>query len=97
MDYSEARIAKAEAHLELKELQTALEMLQKLLQEIIQLEKGQCGPSILAFLMRAQFELGNYHEAIFAGNRGIEWSRQRTGVHKYVALAQKELRDIQPH
>mmetsp|Transcript_10250 Transcript_10250/g.22797 ORF Transcript_10250/g.22797 Transcript_10250/m.22797 type:complete len:87 (+) Transcript_10250:1466-1726(+) len=50
--------------------------------------------SILTGLCRAQYELGNYDQAIAWGDEAISFSRGFSGVHKYVSLAQKAKGDI---
>ena len=89
------KISKAEAHLELEEWQTALDMFRPLYEDAIdQQHLGFCS-KIAAGISRAQYELGNYHEAVIEGDRAA-WrvNRHHAGVHKYIALSQMKLGDI---
>ena len=45
-------------------------------------------------LSRVMYEMGSYDHAIKVGSDAIETCRYHAGVHKYVALAQKALGDI---
>jgi len=89
------KLSKAEAHLNLEEWQTALDMFRPLYEDAIdQQHLGFCS-KIAAGISRAQYELGNYHEAVIEGDRAA-WrvNRHHAGVHKYIALSQMKLGDI---
>lgn len=90
----ETRVAKANAHLNLEEWQTALDMF-KLLYEDCKEQHGKHCSTIVAGISRAQYELHNYHEASVEGCRAA-WrdNRYRAGVHKYIALSQMKLGDM---
>ena len=49
---------------------------------------------VLMGLAQTKYELGKYDEAIEYSNIAIEAFRQCPGVHKYVALSQKAMGDI---
>ena len=50
--------------------------------------------NIIVGLSRTTYEMGSYDYAIDVGSDAIEWDRSLAGVHKYVALAQTPLGDI---
>jgi len=89
------KISKAKAHLKLEEWQTALDMFRPLYEDAIEQQHlGFCS-CIAAGISRAQYELGNYHDASVEGCRAAwEINRHHAGVHKYIALSQMKLGDI---
>jgi len=90
----EARIAKAEAYLKLKEWQNALEMYTLLYEDCKEHHKKYCC-AITIGISRAQYELQNYHEASLQGFRAAyRHNRYHVGVHKYIALSQMKMGDI---
>ena len=89
------KITKAKTNLKLEEWQTALDMFRPLYEDAIEQQHlGFCS-CIAAGISRAQYELGNYHEASVEGCRAAwEINRHHAGVHKYIALSQLKLGDI---
>lgn len=55
---------------------------------------GYAATLVCKGLCRAHYELGNYDHAIKWGEFGIKCGRAFSGIHKYVALAQKAKGDI---
>ena len=60
----------------------------------IYLQRGDYNVSVEMGLARTKYELGKYDEAIELGKMAINLMRSCPGVHKYVALSQKALGDI---
>ena len=92
-DLSDVKCLQAEAYLNCSKWNKAGKIYESLIREYLQLRED---PNDLVYMgcSRAYYELQQYDKAIEIGNLAVEDARFRLGVHKYVALSQKALGDI---
>ena len=88
------KISQAEAYVALGKWDEAVKSYMVLIREYL-IERDEDPNSVWYIgLSRALFELHKYEEAIEFGNTAILLNRSCDGVHRYVALSQKALGDI---
>lgn len=89
-------LQRAEAYQVLQDWEAAKNVYQGMLQEMETPQDGTPPQQRQVFmgLSRCAYELGVYDRAIYAAQAAMDMNRHFPGVHKYMALSQKELGDI---
>ena len=92
-EVAETKYWKAEAYSDCGKWKDAVKSYKPLIKEYKQRREYPSSEVFIGY-SQALYELHKYDEAIEYGTLAIELNRSREGVHKYVALSQKALGDI---
>ena len=93
-DVADVKFTQAEAFCACGRWKEASKMYQFLCTESLQ-ERGKVDIRFVMGLSRAKYETREYGEAIKQGRIALDTSRNLPGVHKYIALSQRELGKIE--
>ena len=92
-DVVQAKCYQAQAYSDCGKWKDSAKIFKSLIGEYKQREEDPSDLIITGYT-RVLYELQKYDEAMEVGNMAIELNRSRPGVHKYVALSQKAMGDI---